>query len=136
MTNEEKFEYWLDRVQYDLDSADVMYNGGRWTYVVFMCQQTVEKLVKGLHIYYTGTEAPKLHDINQLLSRFSDKVPIEIDQEKRDFFAVLTSYYLNNRYANYKEKLSAATDKQFAEVQLDKTKEIVQWLMTFAPSKD
>ena len=37
MDAQEKYEYWLDSAQYDLDSADTMYNGGRWLYVVFMC---------------------------------------------------------------------------------------------------
>jgi hypothetical protein len=29
MTNEEKFEYWLDIAQYDLKTAGSMYRGGR-----------------------------------------------------------------------------------------------------------
>jgi hypothetical protein len=36
MTLEEKYAYWLEAAQYDLDSADAMYNGGRWFYVVFL----------------------------------------------------------------------------------------------------
>ncbi|MDR2670629.1 MAG: HEPN domain-containing protein, partial [Oscillospiraceae bacterium] len=45
----EKFEYWLDIAKYDLTVAESMLRDGHWLYVVFMCQQAVEKLVKGLY---------------------------------------------------------------------------------------
>jgi len=43
----EKFEYWHDIAKYDLKTAQVMYKTGRWLYVVFMCQQAIEKLCIG-----------------------------------------------------------------------------------------
>jgi len=58
----EKFEYWLDIAQYDLVTADAMLSGGRWLYVVFMCQQAVEKLVKGLYTLYTDDSVPRIHN--------------------------------------------------------------------------
>ena len=45
MSNEEKYEYWLKHAQYDLDTAIGMCQIGRWLYVVFMCQQAIEKEV-------------------------------------------------------------------------------------------
>ena len=49
MDSEKKFNYWLDTAQYDLKTAESMLDAGRWFYVVFMCQQALEKLVKGLY---------------------------------------------------------------------------------------
>jgi len=43
MTDEEKLNYWLELAQYDLDTASAMFSTGRWFYVVFMCQQAIEK---------------------------------------------------------------------------------------------
>jgi HEPN domain-containing protein len=60
MTNEEKYNYWLDIAKYDLDTADAMYKSRRWLYVVFMCQQAIEKLVKGLYLLYIDDNTPKL----------------------------------------------------------------------------
>ncbi|MCL2035461.1 MAG: HEPN domain-containing protein [Oscillospiraceae bacterium] len=48
MDTQEKYEHWLEYAKYDLDTADAMFNAGKWLYVAFMCQQAVEKLVKGL----------------------------------------------------------------------------------------
>ena len=49
MTAEEKYVYWLELAKYDLESASSMHSTGRWFYVVFMCQQAIEKLCKGLY---------------------------------------------------------------------------------------
>ena len=49
MTAEEKYAYWLELASYDLESAGAMNAAGRWFYVVFMCQQAIEKLCKGLY---------------------------------------------------------------------------------------
>ena len=76
MDLQEKFEYWFDIAHYDLETAEVMFNTGRWLYVVFMCQQAIEKLCKGLYLLF-------------------------IDGEKRLLFAKLSAFYLNNRYPEY-----------------------------------
>lgn len=49
MNSKEKYEYWLDIAQYDLETAVANYKSGRYLYVAFMCQQSIEKVVKGLH---------------------------------------------------------------------------------------
>lgn len=48
MSGEERFEYWKSYAERDLDAAGAMFDTGRWFYVVFMCQQAVEKLIKGI----------------------------------------------------------------------------------------
>jgi hypothetical protein len=47
----EKYAYWEDIAEYDLKTAEAMYQSGRYLYVVFMCQQAIEKLVKGLYVF-------------------------------------------------------------------------------------
>jgi hypothetical protein len=42
MTDEEKFNYWLEYTEYDLQTAETMVSGGRWMYVIFMCPQSKE----------------------------------------------------------------------------------------------
>jgi HEPN domain-containing protein len=66
---QEKYGYWLETAQYDLDTADAMFASGRWVYVVFMCQQAIEKLVKGLYVLYVDDNVPKTHNIRILVER-------------------------------------------------------------------
>jgi HEPN domain-containing protein len=47
-----KFAYWLDVAEYDLKTADAMMNSSRFLYVAFMCQQSLEKLAKGLYNFW------------------------------------------------------------------------------------
>ncbi|NJD04595.1 MAG: HEPN domain-containing protein [Ruminiclostridium sp.] len=57
LDNKEKYVYWEEYAQYDLDTAEVMFDTGRYLYSVFMCQQAVEKIVKGhiCSLYRGGT---------------------------------------------------------------------------------
>jgi HEPN domain-containing protein len=133
MTTEEKYEYWLDIAEYDLESANTMFLGGRWLYVVFMCQQAIEKLVKGLYILYVDDDVPRLHNINDILSRFSSELPFTISEDQLNFFDRLSRYYLNNRYPEYIKKLSMQTMQSEAKEVLEKTKEEFKWLLTLHP---
>jgi HEPN domain-containing protein len=130
MDVEEKFMYWQDIAQYDLNTAQAMFRTGRWLYVVFMCQQAIEKLSKGLYLLYVNDDIPRIHDINSLISKFSDKLPEPVDENKRLFFAKLSAFYLNNRYANYKERLSISLKRKEAKDILKTTKEVFKWLLT------
>jgi len=44
----ESVKYWLDLTEYDIETAKVMLNGGRYLYVGFMCHQVIEKALKAI----------------------------------------------------------------------------------------
>jgi HEPN domain-containing protein len=129
----EKYGYWLDSAQYDLDSADAMYTSGRWLYVVVMCQQAVEKLVKGLYVLYVNDNVPKTHDISTLIRSFENQLSEPVTSARYDLFDKLRSFYINGRYTDYKQKMSISTEKQTAETYLAQTKEVFLWLLTQKP---
>ena len=133
MNLQEKFEYWLDIAQYDLKTAEVMFETGRWVYVIFMCQQAIEKLIKGLYLLFIDDDIPKNHDINYILSKFENKLDIRVEETKKKLFAKLSAFYLNNRYPGYKEKLSISINKEDAKNTLEDTKEAYTWLLTLKP---
>ena len=136
MDAQEKYEHWLDYAQYDLDSADAMYSTGRWIYVVFMCQQAVEKLVKGLYVLYVDDNVPKTHNIRVLVERFESQLPEPVTEERYNLFEDLTIHYLNGRYTDYKQSLSERLNKQTASDFLKRSKEVFAWLMTLKPSTE
>jgi HEPN domain-containing protein len=129
-----KYGHWLKHAQYDLDTADAMYSTGRWFYVAFMCQQAVEKLVKGLYAIYVNDEAPRVHNISSVLDRFADKLPETVTDERYRFFDNLTSYYMNSRYPEYKEETNTGLDEAKARDIIMQTKEAFAWLQTMRPS--
>ena len=130
MTREEKYAYWLQIAQYDLDTAETMFTGGRWFYVVFMCQQALEKLCKGLYNFYIDDDVPRVHNIPFILAKIETSLPFKVEPEINEFLDNLSSYYLYNRYPNFPSLSNIHIDKNKAEETLDKTKEVFVWLLT------
>lgn len=77
MNNREKYEYWLEAAQYDLESARVMMDGGRYMYVAFMSQQAIEKLTKGIYNLYAEKEPPMIHNIWNIFKQLKRDVKLE-----------------------------------------------------------
>ncbi len=133
MNNEEKFNYWEDIAMYDLETAEAMLISGRYLYVVFMCQQAVEKLVKGLFVLYKGEEPPRIHNIWNIFDRIFDidkfgENEKQIAEGYFSFFDELLAYYISERYPSYKQKLSQSITKEKATEVLISTKEVFSWL--------
>lgn len=133
MNNEQKYDYWEDIAIYDLETAEAMLLSGRYLYVVFMCQQAVEKLMKGIFVLYKNEEPPRTHNIWNVFDRVFDINKLD-EQGRQDieknlsFFDELLAYYISERYPSYKQKLSQSITKEKATEVLIKTKEVFSWL--------
>jgi len=136
MTNQEKFEYWLETAEYDLETANAMLNSSRWLYVVFMCQQALEKLAKGLYVLYIDDDVPRTHNIRFLIGKFENQLPEKVTDEYMDFFEDLTAFYISGRYTDYKQKLSHKLNEAEAKKYYKTTKEVFSWLLTMKPSAE
>jgi len=133
MTAEEKYTYWLELSQYDLESASAMFVTGRWFYVVFMCQQAIEKCCKGLYTLYVDDNVPKIHNIKTIFSHFKNKLQDTISEETSRFFDILSAQYIVYRYPDFKNKPGSSTTESEAKFILEKTKEVFSWLLTLKP---
>ncbi len=102
-----------------------MFKAGRYLYVVFMCQQAVEKNVKAI-LAFQGKEIKPIHHI----SRLSELAGIlqEFEQETLTFIENLSGYYLNARYKETIGALSKAIGRKEAKEYLIKTDRLVLWL--------
>lgn len=99
---------WLVQAQYDLQTARVMLKTGRYLYVAFMCQQAIEKLIKGIIQEKTDRTPPYSHRFDALLS----VIELPVDFEKKAFLGLLTRYYINCRYPEHKKSLSEFLNKK------------------------
>jgi HEPN domain-containing protein len=135
MTASDKFDYWLDIAHYDLATADAMFGAGRYLYVAFMCEQAIEKLRKGLYVLYRDDDVPRVHSISQIVKRFENSLAVTATDEQYQFFNRLSSFYLEGRYPEYTQKLSALLNRQEAQEIVHKTREAFSWLLTLKPSE-
>jgi len=68
-------EEWLRQADYDMDTADHMFGGGRYFYAVFMCHLSIEKALKGLYRKKLSQDPPRVHNLIYLLNKVSMKPP-------------------------------------------------------------
>jgi len=117
--------HWIERSEYDLDTAKVMLDTSRYLYVAYMCQQAIEKILKAL-IAQLGKENFPIHNLNRLaeISLISN----ELNSDQFNFLAELTPYHIEARYGDYKESLSEIINKEKAEQVYKKTREIYEWI--------
>ena len=100
---------------------------------MFMCQQAIEKLVKGLYTVYIGDDVPRSHNIAFLIHAFENRLPAAVGDGRYDLFTRLHAFYLNGRYTDFKQKMSVAVNEQEAKIILEQTKEAFAWLQTQKP---
>ncbi|MDR1049621.1 MAG: HEPN domain-containing protein [Deltaproteobacteria bacterium] len=136
MGPEEKYQFWLVDARYDLTTAEHMFATSRWFYVLSTCQQSIEKLAKGLVGMYLGFNSILFtHNIQTLIELIEDKIPAHIPKETREFFAELSKYAVNKRYPDYKQLISEKATLPEALRLFTLTKEAFAWLQTLKPSE-
>ncbi|MCL1893001.1 MAG: HEPN domain-containing protein [Holophagaceae bacterium] len=134
MSKDDHFNSWLEIAQSDLKVAGTLLKNKHWIYSAFMCQQAIEKLVKGLYLLYLDDEIPKSHNIVSLAKAFEEKLDQPIPQNTLMLFATLSSCYLNNRYPTYKHEIYKKIKEKDAAMIYSQSKETFKWLLTLKPS--
>jgi len=117
--------HWVERSEYDLDTAKAMLNTGRYLYVGYMCQQAIEKLLKGMMAQQNKENLP-IHNLNRLAE--VAEIANFLSLEQNNFLAELTPFCIEARYGDFKESLSEILDKEKAEIIYQQTREFFKWL--------
>jgi len=113
---------WAERAQYDLATADAMFQAGRYLYVLFCCQQAAEKALKAVIAKKTGELPPRVHN----LLRLAEVAGIESSQEQIHFLSKLSGYYIQSRYPEEIRAAGATITQELAREVLGKTEQTVK----------
>lgn len=116
---------WIERAEYDLKSIPSVLAGRRYLYVAFMCQQTLEKMLKAL-ISSQGEAPPFVHNLVRLAQEA--KCYETMSEKQRTLLADLNPYYIKARYGEYKQALSKVCNARKARYFFEQTEELVKWL--------
>ena len=122
----DKTKKWLERVDYDLKTAESMLNTGRYIYAVFMCQQAIEKVMKAF-INKLGKDILPIHNLRRLAE--SAGLINELNEEQLVKLDFLSQYYINARYKEDIEELSRGINNEFSTDIINFTKEVVKWVI-------
>lgn len=115
---------WAERAVYDLDTARAMLESKRYLYVLFCCQQAVEKMLKAIIAQRSQELPPRGHQ----LVRLAERAQIPLKEEQADFLRELSTHYIQSRYPEEIADISSQVSAQRAQQVVEKTEEVVQWL--------
>jgi HEPN domain-containing protein len=114
---------WWDQSKYDMETAEYLYDGGRYGAAAFSLQQSVEKALKALYLLKVKKSLAPTHSL-LFLARES-KVP----KEHYRFLKALTPEFVVSRYpdaggeAAYKYYDKELLDDYFKNVEI-----LVKWI--------
>ncbi len=122
---DKKVKYWIDTAEYDLETAQVLLETGRFLYVGFLCHQTMEKCLKAV-IAESGRFPPKIHNLFNLAEK-ADIIE-NLSEEQKDFLSELNPLNIEARYPDYRNKINEILTESYCEELLIKTKGMVKWI--------
>jgi len=123
---EDKVKYWLELARYDMDSARVMFNGGKYVYVGFMCHQTIEKALKAYYTSYHDDIPPYIHNLIRL-SELSDLLSVYDDKQRQTVLS-LNPLNIEARYPTRKKELELLLTNAYCKTLIIDTEELLQWI--------
>jgi HEPN domain-containing protein len=121
----ERVRKWIERADYDMQTAEAVHKAGRYIYSIFMCQQAIEKCLKALIAYDEG-DLPPIHNLRRLAQL--SKVLTELDEDQLTKLDFLSHYYINARYKEDIAELSKGITEDISRSFIDFSKETIQWV--------
>ena len=123
----DKVAYWIDIADYDIKTAEAMYQTGRWLYVAFMCHQVIEKTLKAYWCGSQPNDPPYTHHHMRLAEGCGlyDKM----SDEQKNFLDLVTNYNIEARYPEDKEALARTLTPQVCRQLIDETKQLMTWII-------
>jgi HEPN domain-containing protein len=121
---EKDVKSWLDASRYDLETAKALLKSHRYMYVLFMCQQSLEKLLKAHITAQTREFPPRVHN----LARLAELTSLEFSQEEKMLLERLSLYYLQSRYPPDVQALAKTVKASMATAHFEQTEVLWQRL--------
>ena len=121
---EKQTKEWLRQSDYDMDTADYMYAGGRYIYAVFMCHLSIEKALKGFFYERRREIPPKTHNLIYLLNQ----IEIKPSDKPGKFIVKLSEASIPIRYPDDLSNLQKTYTKKIVHDILAEGKEFTQWI--------
>ncbi|HCG77017.1 MAG: DNA-binding protein [bacterium (Candidatus Ratteibacteria) CG_4_10_14_3_um_filter_41_18] len=115
---------WFKQAQYDLETAEAMFQTGRYIYAVFMCHLCIEKALKGLYTQELNDIPPKVHNLIYLIKRIDLSLPDSL----KEFITELNRVSIPTRYPEELKVLLKEYNKRRVSGILKNTKETLKWL--------
>ncbi len=119
-------EEWILQAEYDIETAVFMLNAGRYIYAVFMAHLALEKLFKGLYVYYLRQNPPRTHNLILLFERIETVYKLKLTDEENEFIEFLNEKSVPSRYPDVLVKVLEEFNKNETERLVNKAIGIIK----------
>jgi len=125
MDKSEHIRYWLESADHDLETAESMFQTGRYDWCLFVGHLVVEKTLKAIFVDRNNNKMPpKTHN----LVRLAEVSKIEVPEQKNILLDKITDFNIQTRYPDYKFDFYKRCTEQYCMEYFLKIKEVNSWL--------
>jgi len=125
MTKDDKVKYWIKTADHDWHVANHLYEKGDYSYALFFCHLTIEKLLKAIFTQREDKTPPFSHNLVYL----SEKSRLEMNEERLELLEEITDFNLEARYPDDKFSFYQKSTKEFTLNKISQIEELKKWLL-------
>lgn len=118
---QKQVEYWKNGADEDIKAAEALLDKASYRHALFFLHLTIEKILKAHVSKVTVDIPPRIHN----LLRLAEIAGLELPDEYSKFIRYLNRHQMDGRYP---DQTSAVIDKDRAKRDMEKTREIFEWL--------
>ena len=119
-----KSDEWLNQAEYDMETANYLFDGGKYFYAVFMSHLSIEKALKGLYNKKFKKNPPKTHNLIFLI----ELIDLDIPDQLFNVVFILNRVSVPARYPDNLQKMLKEFNKWKTKEILEQSKEVLKWL--------
>lgn len=124
MTKDEHIKYWRESAQHDLESAEIIFNSGRYDWCLFVGHLALEKILKAIFVDRNdNTIPPKIHN----LVRLAELSKIELNDDQKFLLDKINDFNIQTRYPDYNLEFYKQCNAEFTNTHLGNIKEYYSW---------
>ena len=116
--------HWIESSNNDFKTVNDLFDSKSYHWSLFIGHISVEKLLKAYYVKHIGKHAPSIHN----LYRLSELCNLELPENYSDWMDIITSFNINARYDDYKKDFYNLCTREFAELWIERIKELRQWI--------
>ena len=121
-----KPEEWFKQADYDMRTAEIMFENKRYIYAIFMCHLSIEKALKGLFQNRLKMVPPKVHN----LIYFIEKIQLQPPDNLYKCIFSLNRVSIPTRYPEDLQKLLKDYKKRNTAELIKGGRKVLKWLRT------
>lgn len=124
MNIKEQITYWINLAEDDIPVMENLFTLGHFHWSLFVGHLILEKYLKAIYVRDNLQTPPKTHNLVFLAK--STKLKLTAVQE--EYLLIVNTFNIEARYTDYKNTFYKKCTKVFANNNILKIKEFLQWL--------